>query len=136
VLLGKCRPIIGNDPIMYIPMTIFERSRLIRWRMGWLPGKPKPCTNCNRINALTTRSHVNECLQIDANLNMYIDSFLNKLPSTPPKSSAYKFFLKTRWIVLSDFLFQLESICLPPDEIINPDSSNNQPFIDWIYSRS
>lgn len=136
VLLGKCRPIIGNDPIMYIPMTIFERSRLLRWRMGWLPGKPKPCTNCNRINALTTRSHVNECFQIDANLNMYIDSFLNKLPSTPPKSSAYKFFLKTRWIVLSDFLFQLESICLPPDEIINPDSSNNQPFIDWIYSRS
>ncbi|KAG2202299.1 hypothetical protein INT47_010747 [Mucor saturninus] len=136
VLLGKCRPIIGNDPIMYIPMTIFERSRLLRWRMGWLPGKPKPCTNCNRINALTTLSHVNECLQVDANLNMYIDSFLNKLPSTPPKSSAYKFFLKTRWIVLSDFLFQLESICLPPDEIINPDSADHQPFIDWIYSRS
>ncbi|KAG2192983.1 hypothetical protein INT47_010365 [Mucor saturninus] len=136
VLLGKCRPIIGNDPIMYIPMTIFERSRLLQWRMGWLPGKPKPCTNCNRINALTTRSHVNECLQVDANLNMYIDSFLNKLPSTPPKSSAYKFFLKTRWIVLSDFPYQLESIYLPPDEIINPDFADYPPFIDWIYSRS
>ncbi|KAG2190955.1 hypothetical protein INT47_005772, partial [Mucor saturninus] len=134
--LGKCRPVIGNDPIMYIPMTIFERSRLIRWRMGWLPGKPKPCTNCNRNNTLTTRSHVNECFQIDANLNMHIDAFLNKTPSSPPKSAATKFFLKTRWIVLSDFLYQLESICLPPDEIINPDSADHQPFIDWIYSRS
>ncbi|KAI9324096.1 hypothetical protein BD770DRAFT_299442, partial [Pilaira anomala] len=36
VLARKCRTTIGNDPIMYIPMTNFERSRITRWRMGWL----------------------------------------------------------------------------------------------------
>jgi hypothetical protein len=132
VLAGNCRPKLGNDPIMYIPMTIFERSRLIRWRMGWLPGRPKPCINCNDPNARTTRPHVTACFSINENLNMYIDSFLNILPTKPPKSKAKKFFFKTRWIVLSEFLYNLESICLPDGEIINPDSGDNTPFLEWI----
>ncbi|KAI8636363.1 hypothetical protein BD408DRAFT_355829, partial [Parasitella parasitica] len=43
IYAGHCRTTLGIDPIMYLPMTVHERSRLIRWRMGWLPGKPQAC---------------------------------------------------------------------------------------------
>jgi len=43
VLLHGCRPIIGVDPILTVPATRKERSRLIRWRMDWLPGNPHKC---------------------------------------------------------------------------------------------
>ncbi|EIE91862.1 hypothetical protein RO3G_16573 [Rhizopus delemar RA 99-880] len=43
-LLSSCRPTITLDPILWLPMTHEERSRCIRWRLGWLPGgAPKPC---------------------------------------------------------------------------------------------
>ncbi|KAI9266811.1 hypothetical protein BDA99DRAFT_421021, partial [Phascolomyces articulosus] len=46
-LLALCRPKLILDPILWIPMTRKERSRCIRWRMGWLPGGlPKPCIKC------------------------------------------------------------------------------------------
>ncbi|KAI8329159.1 hypothetical protein BC941DRAFT_457441 [Chlamydoabsidia padenii] len=43
-LLRLCRDTINVDPILKIPMLKVIRSRLVRWRLGWLPGsKSKPC---------------------------------------------------------------------------------------------
>ncbi|KAG1470300.1 hypothetical protein G6F56_002764 [Rhizopus delemar] len=42
ILLSSTRPTIQVDPILWLPMTCSERSRVLRWRLGWLPdGKPK-----------------------------------------------------------------------------------------------
>jgi hypothetical protein len=132
ILAGKCRNMLGNDPIMYIPMTIFERSRIIRWRMGWLPGRPKPCKNCNNPTSSTTPSHVTSCFQINENLNYEINTLLNMLPKSPPKTATKKTFWKSKWIILSQFLYNVEKICLPDPEEINPDSADNTPFLNWI----
>ncbi|KAI8641883.1 hypothetical protein BD408DRAFT_319626, partial [Parasitella parasitica] len=43
VLIRACRPTIGIDPVMFVPASRPCRSRLVRYRMGWLPGKPRPC---------------------------------------------------------------------------------------------
>ncbi|KAI7904529.1 uncharacterized protein BX663DRAFT_530093 [Cokeromyces recurvatus] len=44
VLLSACRHNLIIDPILWLPMTHSERSRTIRWRLGWLPrGIPKAC---------------------------------------------------------------------------------------------
>ncbi|KAJ2955742.1 hypothetical protein NQZ79_g8306 [Umbelopsis isabellina] len=37
------RPAIAIESIMLISATLRERSRLVLWRLGWLPGKPQPC---------------------------------------------------------------------------------------------
>lgn len=85
VYAGHCRSTLGTDPIMYIPMTVHEQSRLLRWRMGWLPGKPQQCRNCNQPNSYTTQHHVVACFQINKKLNAGIHAFLNRLPCLPPK---------------------------------------------------
>ncbi|CEP15029.1 hypothetical protein [Parasitella parasitica] len=137
VYAGQCRTTLGIDPIMYLPMTVHERSRLIRWRMGWLPGKPQACRNCNQINNLTTQLHVIICFQICENLDMDIHAFLNLLPKSPPRSSADKSNWKNRWIVLQQFLFNLESICLPPDKPIDSATYTGQsPFVAWFKGSS
>ncbi|KAG1638458.1 hypothetical protein G6F44_008811 [Rhizopus delemar] len=42
--LSHCCRSISIDPILWLPMSKSERSRCIRWRLGWLPGgKPRPC---------------------------------------------------------------------------------------------
>ncbi|CEP08687.1 hypothetical protein, partial, partial [Parasitella parasitica] len=137
VYAGHCRTTLGIDPIMYLPMTVHERSRLIRWRMGWLPGKPQACRNCNQIDNLTTQLHVTICFQICENLDMDIHAFLNSLPKSPPRSSAAKSYWRNHWIVLQQFLFNLESICLPPDEPIDPATYTDQsPFVAWVNGSS
>lgn len=35
--LSLCRPKVAVDPILWLPMTREERSRCVRWRLGWLP---------------------------------------------------------------------------------------------------
>lgn len=32
-----CRPQLGVDPILWVPMTRTDRSRCLRWRLGWMP---------------------------------------------------------------------------------------------------
>ncbi|KAI8642065.1 hypothetical protein BD408DRAFT_344880 [Parasitella parasitica] len=58
VLIRACLPTIGIDPVMYVPASRPCRSRLVRYRMGWLPGKPRPCI-CNTDH--TSRRHLHEC---------------------------------------------------------------------------
>ncbi|KAG0737707.1 hypothetical protein G6F32_016445 [Rhizopus arrhizus] len=33
VLLSSCRPTLGIDPILWLPMSNTERSRIVRWRL-------------------------------------------------------------------------------------------------------
>lgn len=34
ILLSSTRPALEVDPILWLPMTTFERSRFLRWRLG------------------------------------------------------------------------------------------------------
>ncbi|KAG1322633.1 hypothetical protein G6F62_010134 [Rhizopus arrhizus] len=86
VLLSSCRPTLGIDPILWLPMSNTERSRIVRWRLGWLPGgAPKPCIY--HPNDMFTRSHAICCLHMHRRLQMPLTvpdplSFLiNKLPN-------------------------------------------------------
>jgi hypothetical protein len=73
LLLSRCRPTLGIDPILTVPATRRERSRLIRWRMGWLPGNPKSC-RCAMDH--TSPRHLAHCLLIHPSL-------WANLPSSP-----------------------------------------------------
>ncbi|KAI9474297.1 MAG: hypothetical protein EXX96DRAFT_621933 [Benjaminiella poitrasii] len=43
-LLSACRFTLTVDPILWLPMPNIERSRTLRWHLGWLPGgQPQPC---------------------------------------------------------------------------------------------
>ncbi|KAG1057486.1 hypothetical protein G6F43_000685 [Rhizopus delemar] len=83
-LLSSCRPAITLDPISWLPMTHEERSRCIRWRLGWLPGgalKPYPYHPNNNLS----RRHAISCLNMHRRLCMPetiagpISFFLNML---------------------------------------------------------
>ncbi|OAD80284.1 hypothetical protein PHYBLDRAFT_160931 [Phycomyces blakesleeanus NRRL 1555(-)] len=43
ILIQACRPLLEVDPVLFLSATHIERGRLVRWRMCWLPGKPKEC---------------------------------------------------------------------------------------------
>lgn len=59
-LLSYCRPRLSVDPLLWLPMTTVERSRCLRWRLGWLPdGSPRLCS-CQRHKL--TKAHIIQCL--------------------------------------------------------------------------
>ncbi|KAG2220875.1 hypothetical protein INT45_004043 [Circinella minor] len=90
-LLCACRDTRGIDSIVILSMTYYQRSRLLRWRLGWMPnGRPDvPCNNCNNQNHLS-RQHVIYCLNAHIRFKVpyvVIDpiSFkLNALPKNQP----------------------------------------------------
>lgn len=135
--LGQCRNKISNDPIMFIPMTVRQRSRIIRFRMGWLPGEPKACRNCN-IGNRTTRPHLTRCLDMHNRLNIPIitispiDAILNKLPSKKPTSATTIRYWENKWPVMTEILNTLEQLCLPEDVEFNQDPEEQDPFLKWI----
>ncbi|KAG0737612.1 hypothetical protein G6F57_002804 [Rhizopus arrhizus] len=90
ILLSACRPQLIVDPILWLPMSCIERSRLICWRMGWLPGgRPKPCIY--HPHDLLTRSHAITCLHMHHRLLMpstvsdLLSYLLNLLPTSRKK---------------------------------------------------
>lgn len=76
VLAKACRTTLMVDPVLYIPASRTDRSRLIRWRIGWLPGKPHDCV-CTTDR--TSRRHFfkYECNAIPSDL-------YDNLPPPPP----------------------------------------------------
>ncbi|KAI8647560.1 hypothetical protein BD408DRAFT_408140 [Parasitella parasitica] len=67
-MISTCRPTLVVDPILWLPMTRMERSQVLRWRLGWLPGgKPRPCPFHPKTNL--SRAHVTDCLQIHRRLH-------------------------------------------------------------------
>lgn len=96
VLIRACRPTIGIDPVMYVPASRPCRSRLVRYLMGWLPGKTKPCA-CNLDR--TFRRHLHELSTLPSDLISSLpiphdtfpgtinDHVLNLLPTSPSSSN-------------------------------------------------
>ncbi|KAF7721706.1 hypothetical protein EC973_004295, partial [Apophysomyces ossiformis] len=118
VLIKACRPVLGIDPILTVPATRTERSRLLRWRIGWLPGRPKECA-C--LMDHTSRRHLRFCRAIPPTLwdslpipsvpgTHPIDAALNALP-TKPGSPCPPF-----WSDLLMILYHIEVICNPDGE--------------------
>ncbi|KAI7901586.1 uncharacterized protein BX663DRAFT_419526, partial [Cokeromyces recurvatus] len=65
----------------WLPMTYSERSRTIRWRLGWLPGGiPKACPYHPHVHF--SRSHATKCLHMHTRLFLprSISFLLNHLP--------------------------------------------------------
>ncbi|KAG1629224.1 hypothetical protein G6F44_011682 [Rhizopus delemar] len=87
-LISSCRRSVSLDPILWLPMSYAERSRCIRWRLGWLPGgKPHPCPKHPTFKF--TRKHAITCLNMHQRLYMPetitnpLSFLLNMLPSRP-----------------------------------------------------
>ncbi|KAG0765772.1 hypothetical protein G6F57_002471 [Rhizopus arrhizus] len=77
-LLSSCRPTITLDPILRLPITHKERSRCIRWRLGWLPGgAPKLCPRHPNTNL----SNMHHRLCMPETIADPISLLLNMLPT-------------------------------------------------------
>ncbi|EIE82075.1 hypothetical protein RO3G_06780 [Rhizopus delemar RA 99-880] len=118
VLFSVCRPNLGLDPILWLPMTYAERSRVIRWRLGWLPGGiPQPCIY--HSNVMLTRSHATECLHTHLRLQMPhtvadpLSFLLNQLPNKrkklmSPNANSTNPAWTVRWPAICQILFELD----------------------------
>ncbi|KAG1439652.1 hypothetical protein G6F56_012224 [Rhizopus delemar] len=114
VLIRACRPALVVDPILYVPATRMERSLLVRWRLGWLPGKPEDCP-CGHDRR--SRRHFLECDLIPAFLwsdlprcspDVYpIDFAMNSLPRG--RSAA----CPPWWSSLLLMLWHIQRLCAP-----------------------
>jgi hypothetical protein len=143
VLLMACRPKLGVDPILTLPMSLLERSRLIRWRMGWLPARPVPC-RCGASHA--SRSHLLRCLNVASRLGVPVDSspnpldfVLNQLPTIhcPPPSSQQKTQKYLRWSswwpTICSVLLEIDLICHPDEEFpSNAMDTSGQTLLEWL----
>ncbi|KAG0987177.1 hypothetical protein G6F29_002696 [Rhizopus arrhizus] len=128
VLFSVCRPNLGLDPILWLPMTYAERSRVICWRLGWLPGGiPQPCIY--HPNVMLTRSHATECLHMHRRLQMPrteadpLSFLLNQLPNKrkklkSPNANYTNSAWTVRWPAICQILFELDYMHhgkLPPE---------------------
>ena len=136
VLISAARPTLGLDPILWLPMSTRERSRLLRWRMGWLPGKPTLC-KCERSR--TSRHHLISCLQAATVLQVPataqpnpIDYVLNQLPRRPPRSQRIKDFWTIRWPRLMDLMADIDNYCHPALVNWPEDEDIGQQFLTWL----
>jgi hypothetical protein len=133
VLTKACRNTVGIDPILYLPATRTDRSRLLRWRMGWLPGKPHDCI-CTRDH--TSRRHFDkyECEAIPTALwdelppaspgVHYIDNAITLLPTNASKYCSY-------WPSLLTLLWYIECN-VHPDGFFPVDSDPGARWRDLI----
>lgn len=125
ILLRRCRPLLGFDPILYVPATREERSLLVRWRLGWLPGSPDDCP-CDEDR--TSQRHFHVCRAIPPDLwddlpptgpgQLKIDYCLNLLPLSPGSTPCPPW-----WPSLLSLLWHIQTLCRPnkhfPD-LVNP----------------
>lgn len=130
VLIRACPPVVRVDPVMYLPASRTDRSRLIRWRMGWLPGKPKPCP-CGFDH--TSRRHLQQnCYKVPAilwsrlplppsdSVANVIDYALNQLPLTSKSCPDW-------WSDLCTLLWHFDQLCNPDGDY----STDPTPGLVW-----
>jgi hypothetical protein len=145
VLIAACRPTLGVDPVLYLPMSLHSRSRLRRWRMGWLPARPIAC-HCGAPHA--TRSHLILCLDVARRLDLPvaaqpnpIDHFLNRfLPvrknrlHSPLK--AEEMHLCKYWPTLLVIMCEIDQICLPDEEFSDASLDHQSDLLlNWYSHR-
>ncbi|KAG1056034.1 hypothetical protein G6F43_002034 [Rhizopus delemar] len=134
-LLSSCRPTITLDPILWLPMTHEERSRCIRWRLGWLPGgAPKPCPYHPNNNL--SRRHAISCLNMHRRLCMPetiadpISFLLNMLPTRTFVPSSIALSWTCRWPVICSMLHELDQ--LQHYTTIPCKTPHGQKLIEWL----
>ena len=144
VLLRACRPVLGVDPILVLPMSVWERSRLLRWKMGWLPARPVPC-RCGHPHA--SRNHLLSCLSVASRLGVAVDAqpnpldfVLNQLPRLPsapsPNDQRHSVSLlrwSTWWPTICSIMLDMDMICLPDVEF-SPCSQDIRglTLLEWL----
>jgi hypothetical protein len=109
-------------------MTYAERSRIIRWRLGWLPDSiSQPCIH--HPNVMLTRSHATKCLHMHRRLQMPrtkadpLSFLLNQLPNKrkklmSPNANSTNSAWTVRWPAIYQILFELDYMHhgkLPPE---------------------
>ena len=133
-LLSHCRNDLIVDPILRIPMTRSERSRCVRWRLGWLPlGKPQACPF--HPNEFFSRQHSFSCLDMHKRLQMSksiddpLSYLLNLLPSTFLTRKARKSIdaWLIRWTSICAILLEMDYLA----HVQFPEASNQlgEPFV-------
>jgi hypothetical protein len=146
VLLAACRRELKVDPILYLPMSDYARSRLRRWRMGWLPARRVGCSRCGAGHA--SRNHLITCLDVAHRLGVPsssrpnpLDFFLNTyLPEKKVRLntplSPDELLLCQHWPVLCAILFEIEQICLPDEDFtLRSHDSDSYKLINWYRHR-
>ena len=145
VLLSACRPKLGIDPILYLPISLYERSRLVRWRMGWLPARPVGCNKCSHTHA--SRRHLITCLSVASHLGVAetaapnpLDYFLNTyLPIQKPTLASSEYMnpqqkhLVKYWPVLCTIMLEIDMICHPDQEFSSAalDDTGYSLLLEW-----
>ena len=138
VLLMHCRPTISLYPILWLPMSKSERSRCIRWRLGWLPGgQYKTCPR--HPSQPFTKAHAVHCLQMHRKLMMPetisdpLSFLLNMLPTRKPRSPNTVSSWTIRWPTICRILYELDYLFhakLPP----TPPTHIGQRLLEWLPS--
>ncbi|OAD65475.1 hypothetical protein PHYBLDRAFT_176070 [Phycomyces blakesleeanus NRRL 1555(-)] len=118
VLFLACRPLLEVNPILFLPATKVERSRLVRWRMGWLPGTPKDCS-CGTDH--TSRRHLAVCSLVPAHLLACLpipsDQNCNQIHvaiTALPNSSQAS--CPSYWVALLTILWHFDKLCNPDSD--------------------
>ncbi|KAG1396711.1 hypothetical protein G6F60_009458 [Rhizopus arrhizus] len=113
VLLQHCRPTISLDPVLWLPMSKSERSRCIRWRLGWLPGgRYKDCPR--HPGQPFTKAHTIHCLQMHRRLMMPetisgpLSFLLKMLPTKKPRSPNTTLSWTIRWPIICRIPYELD----------------------------
>ncbi|CEP19753.1 hypothetical protein [Parasitella parasitica] len=112
-LLTHCRPTVCIDPILWLPMTQCERSRCLRWRLGWLPSDYSTVCPLHPNRSLT-KSHAIQCLRMHHRLMMLetiddpLSFLLNLLPTRRPKPTSKGTPWTIRWPATCTILFELD----------------------------
>ncbi|CEP13597.1 hypothetical protein [Parasitella parasitica] len=136
-LLSHCRNDLIVDPILKIPMTKSERSRCVRWRLGWLPlGKPQVCPF--HPNTLFSRSHSFSCLNMHNRLQMPksiedpLSYLLNCLPPTflTKKARSSIDIWLIRWPTICAILLEMDY--LAHSHVPDPSDHFGEPFIKHL----
>ncbi|KAI7847963.1 hypothetical protein BDC45DRAFT_524753 [Circinella umbellata] len=124
---------------MWLPMTRKERSRCIRWRIGWLPGgKPKTCMTC--LSSHFTKQHSIQCLQMHKRLKIHISKtddslsyILNRLPKSKPSSASRIQWLQVLWPIVCTIVAELDAHQHPTFNLQQYHNENlGQALLTWI----
>ncbi|CEP10074.1 hypothetical protein [Parasitella parasitica] len=137
ILLSFTRPTTQVDPILWLPMTCSERSRVLRWRLGWLPGgKPKECILHPGHN--WSRRHVYECLSVHDRLYLPrsiedpISFLLNLLPLHKLRPTDHHNWV-VQWPILCTILHELDYYF--HDECPPPPEDPGAELLSWLFEQ-
>ncbi|KAG1476063.1 hypothetical protein G6F45_014077 [Rhizopus arrhizus] len=119
-------------------MSKSERSRCIRWRLGWLPGgRYKTCPR--HPDQSFTKAHAIHCLQMHRRLMMPetisdpLSFLLNILPARKPRSFNTTLSWTLRWPIICTILYELDYLH-HTKHLPTPPTHLGQRLLEWLPS--